>query len=626
MSESLIWRNLATYCLQVGLLIGLAAFVPALLRLRLPRAKLAYWHILLAVCLLLPLVRPWQQEAAAGDVQVTSVFLAVQPSAPAARSIPWNQVGLAILAAGVLGRLIWLGAGFWRLRLFRRHSRPLEAAPVEGAAEFRICDEVTGPVTFGWRRPVVLLPARFPQLDRRMQDAILCHELLHIERGDWLFTLAEELVRALFWFHPAIWWLLGEIQLAREQAVDREVIERTKSRDEYVDALLAIAGHSTYADLAPAPLFLKKRHLKQRVVSILKEVRMSRTKMISALAGGLGILAAACWFVTATFPLAAAPQTDAAGVTVSLAGGALLHRTPVSYPDAAREKGIQGDVTVEVKLDASGNVSDARVMSGPDELHKAALESVLQWHFTRESAGMTRQVTIGFHAPSEGVTGGVAGGVSGGVPDGVAGEQARTAIAAKRKIDQQASVAGRTVKSIVFAGLPQEQQSELKAKLPIHEGDTITQDLMAQTTAVVKDYDEHLTVFTPPANDGTASVVIVRSSSLASTPVHVESVVADPSTPRIRVGGNVQQTKLLVQPRPIYPPDAKAAHISGVVRLSAVIGKDGAIKQLEVISGHPLLVPSALEAVKQWVYQTTLLNGNPVEVVTQIDVNYTLSQ
>ena len=109
MSESLIWRNLATYCLQVGLLIGLAAFVPTLLRLKMPKAKLAYWHILLAACLLLPLVRPWQREAAAGDVQVTSVVLAVQPAAPASRQIPWTTVALGILAIGILGRVVWLG-------------------------------------------------------------------------------------------------------------------------------------------------------------------------------------------------------------------------------------------------------------------------------------------------------------------------------------------------------------------------------------------------------------------------------------------------------------------------------------------------------------------------------------
>src|SRR5204863_1251320 len=139
--------------------------------------------------------------------------------------------------------------------------------------------------------------------------------------------LAEELVRCVFWFHPAIWWLLGEIGLAREQAVDHEAIEMTKSRDGYLDALLSIAGANPQLDLAPAPLFLRKRHLKQRVVSILKEVRMSKTRSISALAAGLGILAAACWFVTMTFPLAAAPQSvsDGMGVTVDMGNSGMLH-------------------------------------------------------------------------------------------------------------------------------------------------------------------------------------------------------------------------------------------------------------------------------------------------------------
>jgi protein TonB len=95
---------------------------------------------------------------------------------------------------------------------------------------------------------------------------------------------------------------------------------------------------------------------------------------------------------------------------------------------------------------------------------------------------------------------------------------------------------------------------------------------------------------------------------------------------RIKIGGAVQQARLVRQPHPIYPPLAKQARISGVVRLSAIISKDGTIQKLEVISGHPLLVPAALEAVKQWVYQPTLLNGEPVEVITQIDVNFTLSQ
>jgi protein TonB len=100
-----------------------------------------------------------------------------------------------------------------------------------------------------------------------------------------------------------------------------------------------------------------------------------------------------------------------------------------------------------------------------------------------------------------------------------------------------------------------------------------------------------------------------------------------PVTPqRIRVGGNVQQAKLVRQPKPVYPPLAKQARIQGVVKLNAIIGKDGTIQNLTQVSGHPLLVPAAMEAVKQWVYQPTLLNGEAVEVVTQIDVNFTLSQ
>jgi protein TonB len=110
-------------------------------------------------------------------------------------------------------------------------------------------------------------------------------------------------------------------------------------------------------------------------------------------------------------------------------------------------------------------------------------------------------------------------------------------------------------------------------------------------------------------------------------PPPVKKEEPKPVTPqRIRVGGNVQQAKLVRQPKPVYPPLAKQARISGVVRLNAIISKDGTIQNLSVISGHPLLVPSAMEAVKQWVYAPTLLNGEPVEVVTQIDVNFTLSQ
>jgi protein TonB len=104
------------------------------------------------------------------------------------------------------------------------------------------------------------------------------------------------------------------------------------------------------------------------------------------------------------------------------------------------------------------------------------------------------------------------------------------------------------------------------------------------------------------------------------------TIAAPGSQPeRLRIGGAVQQAKLIQQPRPMYPPSAKEQRIQGKVQFQATIATDGTIKELEVVSGEPILVEAAREAVQKWVYQPTLLNDTPVEVVTQIDVNFTLS-
>jgi protein TonB len=91
------------------------------------------------------------------------------------------------------------------------------------------------------------------------------------------------------------------------------------------------------------------------------------------------------------------------------------------------------------------------------------------------------------------------------------------------------------------------------------------------------------------------------------------------------VGGDVQAGLLLHQVRPSYPPLAKAGHVTGVVKLAAIITCDGRVRDLTVISGHPLLVKAALEAVRQWLYKPTLLNGEPIEVKTVISLNFQLA-
>jgi TonB family protein len=243
-------------------------------------------------------------------------------------------------------------------------------------------------------------------------------------------------------------------------------------------------------------------------MSIFKETRMSKTRGISGLSAGLAILAAG-WFVTGTFRLAAAPQigNDSAGVSVDIGGAALLHRSPVGYPESARQKRVQGTVIVEATLDSSGNVADAHVLSGPDELRKAALLSVLQWHFQNAAAG-TRTVSISFQLPDA---------QKQPLPPANRTEPPGRAQTAQQKriqaesemlrpqaeanlqgylaeLRRPSSAAGSKLKSIAILGLSHPTRDELLARLPVHEGDTLADDSVAKTEAAIQSFDEHLTL------------------------------------------------------------------------------------------------------------------------------------
>ena len=109
-------------------------------------------------------------------------------------------------------------------------------------------------------------------------------------------------------------------------------------------------------------------------------------------------------------------------------------------------------------------------------------------------------------------------------------------------------------------------------------------------------------------------------------PPPAPKVVAAPSGPQqITVGGDVEAAMLLHQVRPVYPAMARAARITGTVRMKAVIGTDGTIKNLTAISGHPMLVDAAMNAVRQWIYKPTILDGKLMEVNTEIVVHFNLA-
>lgn len=135
---------------------------------------------------------------------------------------------------------------------------------------------------------------------------------------------------------------------------------------------------------------------------------------------------------------------------------------------------------------------------------------------------------------------------------------------------------------------------------------------------------------TGPSIPGIQGLPITSGPAVAPPPERpaerTKAAAAEKLPDRIRVGGLVQAARLVSRVIPTYPALAKQAHVQGTVTLVAVIGCDGTVRSLRVMSGHPLLVRAALDAVSKWVYRPTLLNGEPVEVDTEIDVIFSLAQ
>jgi len=268
------------------------------------------------------------------------------------------------------------------------------------------------------------------------------------------------------------------------------------------------------------------------------------------------------------------------------------------------------------------------------ELRRAAQQSVLNWHFAMDTALNTRVVKVNFELPPASATPQAAP-----APDMDAAARAAFEERAKSMQAQLGPNAmvlrggvgleGKRLTRISIFGLSEQNRNDLTAKLPVHIGDAFAADTLDKLRATVREYDEHLVVGTATNQNGevTLNIQVAGGNAASDFSTNANAALPPPAdgTKRLTIGGNIQQSKLVSQARPVYPPLAKQARISGVVKLSALISKEGNVANLAVISGHPLLIPSALEAVQKWVYQKTLLNGDPVEVVTQIDVNYTLS-
>jgi TonB family protein len=402
-----------------------------LLRPSSARFRLACWRLAIALGLLLPLLSVRGADSvAASDPSFTLHLDTTTRSALAAafarvwitQATSWLMSASAqlpwLLLAGVVARAAWLGLGFIRLSRLRAESHAIDAASPPAATldldaltlalatprtEVRWHDAVTQPIAFGLFRPLILLPRRLADLPPAAQRAILCHELLHVARRDWAWTLAEEALQTLLWWHPAIWWALAQVQLQREEIIDAQVVAITAARQPYMHALMAFAGATPPVQAgAPVVPFIRRRHLAARLEQLVQEVPMSRIRLMSAAFSFAALIAATSWATVAAMPLQApvgvVDQTvkvdkadkvvDAQPADKPLDASKLpskpkiIKEVKAEYPLEAKQQKIQGEVEVEILIAKDGTVSETKVVKSIPALDKAATDALKQYKFS----------------------------------------------------------------------------------------------------------------------------------------------------------------------------------------------------------------------------------------------------
>jgi len=676
------FTNLTYWSAQVALLTLAAGFLPYFFKIRQPHVLLIYWRALIAVCLLLPFVQPYQPRAFATATLMPADEFARDFPAFKFDQIPhgvpvsyWyihkfeiiaQIIGLIILAA-IAARFTILALGLLKLRQFRRASSPISShaessavldemrVRVNTGGEFRLSSDVDSPVTFGLSAPVILLPERFPTLDAQYQSAIACHELLHVRRRDWAHHLSEEILRAALWFHPAIAWLIARIRLSREQVVDLEVVRLTDARKPYLEALLEFTNSRALATAIPAPPFLVERQLAERVALMLKEVRMSRTRLIASLTAITACLAVVVTLAVWTFPLKAAQQYSL---------------PPIQSTDKAVIQfvpgGIVGGVTGGVTHGVPGGVAVGVTVSGAPNVTITAVPG-----------GVVGGVTSG-------VSGGISGGETGGVPappqQDVKAALGASPISTKRVPPTYPSGAsapqtsgqiphagenGVTMPKCEYCPKPEYSAEARDAKIQgtvylqvevlttgrageIKVTRSLEKSLDEQAIKSVKEKWTFKPATDPNGNPVNAIVPVEVSFQLFGPPQPTppptgRSAAALPASAPLTpnetletkiftapVSDNGKSTPFymgLVNPQTLYAPNAelprlaRQANVQGSVTLNIILNTEGKVIVAEYVKGPTMLVQSAISTVRDWIIKGTH-DGAPVTFQISVEVGF----
>jgi len=586
MIDAHLLSDLLAYSTQLACIVALGGALPALFRLDAAGVRYAYFRVLLVVCIVLPWLQNRQAAAIEATTQTitTAVAVVTGPIDPAGGTLalPWLAVLTGCLASGIAARMIWVAIGLVRLSRLRRAEYLSTCLPEHDElqqmlgtrAEIRYIAGLSQPVTFGLYRPLVLLPDSVRTHPVHVQRAVLSHELIHVQRRDWVWLVAEEIVRAIFWFHPGVWWLISRVQLAREEAVDELAMLATGTRRGYLEALAIFADETP---LVPAAAFARRRHLFRRMQLISKEAGMSSKRVAWSCALMTVIVVAGGWWAVKAFPLreAAAQELLTDVGPLEKQAKAITPENPVprriysidpSYPNEAASVDANAMVTLMLTLDQSGRVAEVRrlgvspiasataspqdpqlLRAAFDALVNAAADAVRQWQYDSPAdAPLSIRVTFAF-SPN-------------GKPRLVSHDGWSVAYPGQ------------------FAGLPA-AGGRISAPPPPPPPP-------------------------PPRENG-------PSPAWASG--------------AIRVGGAILQPVKTKHVNPKYPADAQAARVQGVVIVEARIGIDGKISNARIARSVPMLDQAALDAVMLWEFTPTRLNGQLVPVLTTITVQFTLA-
>jgi TonB family protein len=572
---------LALYSLEILLLVASAAAAVSLVRVP-PRGRLVLWRAVVIACLLLPLAPPRVVHVDLMPMATAARVIDPGSSTPMTGSSTASIIGLIpwIVVAGALLRTVWLGIGIIRLRALSRRSttaalsddlRILKQA-LAPTAEVAWHDDLPQPVTFGARHPVVLLPSRLRDTSEECQRAVVCHELVHVERGDWPATIVEELILTALWFHPAVWWAIGQIQLNREATVDARVVGITGARRAYMEALLAFADGNAPA---VASVFARRRQIVTRIRQLSQEVVMSRTRLTFAGTTLAAIVIGSTWSVVSAVPI----RTEVRHRTVAatriepqpmieplLTAATPAAQNPQRTPPPPKLPPPPPQPPPPPPPPPADGKTNPRVVTDPKPPYPAEA--------LPHSPGATVWVALKI-------------GANGDVTEAKA---TRWQLTIDHSIDDPNYWASKPERAFVDAA----EATALKWK------------------------------FAPPeANTRTQVDVLFTFRNIPGAAVrNIQPDAAKNGGTVIRVGGSIKPPAKVRDVQPIYPPAALAANVQGAVVLDAHIGVDGSVLDASVLRSIPLLDDAAVEAVRQWRYVPTLLNGAPVEVMVTVTVNF----